>query len=267
MMLDSLVPSLGDMQQSMARALLARDAAERAVPEPWFRGPTEARDGLRVHRNTVIGACWNALRLSYPALERWLGEAAFEALAADYARAHPPMAAALTVYGESFREFVVARVNDPDRALARQLADFDRLFERVSHSAPGFDGAPSHLLGGGVELRLAPSLRVHRAPWPIDELRQRLLLGEAASAVVAEPVQLALWRTPAGVVIRRISAAAATLLEALAGDVLLEDALGAAAGSAAEQIESAPAALARILEDEVLRAGFACITVAATADK
>jgi hypothetical protein len=150
--------------------------------------------------------------------------------------------------------------------LARELADFDWLCERVSQSAAGFDGAPVHWLSDGVQLSLAPSLRMHRAPWAVDELRQRLLAGQAAAAIVMEPLRLALWRAPEGVAMRRLSAAATTLIETLMSGAILDEALGAAAGVAVAEGD-ASAALAVTLEEEVLRAGFARITVAAAGNQ
>jgi len=271
-------PALAAMQGAMTRALLAEDAAGRAVPEAWLQGPEAARDGLHVHRNTVIGGCWNALRLSYPSLERWLGESTFAALAADFARLHPPAEPALTRYGETFGGFVASRLPDARQPLVRALAGFDWLFERVAQSAPAtFVAGTAVPLGEGVQLYLAPGLRLHASAWPVETLRERLLALPAAAAPASLDIpptrglrHRALWRTAQGVHVQPLSGSAAALVGALLDGAPLAAALAAAAdaeagpraapGSAAgpdEFAARADADLVQVLEREVLCAGFA----------
>ena len=61
---------------------------------------------LRVYRNGFIRACVEALRASYPSVERLAGEERFPALARPYVEAHPPRVATLVGYGEDFPRFI-----------------------------------------------------------------------------------------------------------------------------------------------------------------
>lgn len=61
---------------------------------------------LRVYRNGFLKACVEALRASYPSVERLVGEARFPALARPYVEAHPPRSASLVQYGEDFPRFI-----------------------------------------------------------------------------------------------------------------------------------------------------------------
>ena len=61
---------------------------------------------LRVYRNGFLRACIEALRASYPSVERLVGEERFPALARPYVEAHPPRTASLVEYGEDFPRFV-----------------------------------------------------------------------------------------------------------------------------------------------------------------
>ena len=61
---------------------------------------------LRVYRNGFLKACIEALRASYPSVERLVGEERFPALARPYVEAHPPRTASLVEYGEDFPRFV-----------------------------------------------------------------------------------------------------------------------------------------------------------------
>jgi hypothetical protein len=76
----------------MAAALLAADPAAQGLPEVLFAGAHPGAVGLRVHRNTVLGALSNALRSSFKSVERLVGEAFFDRMAVAYARANPPLA-------------------------------------------------------------------------------------------------------------------------------------------------------------------------------
>ena len=61
---------------------------------------------LRVYRNGFLRACIEALRASYPSVERLVGEERFPALVRPYVEAHPPRAACLVEYGNRFPRFV-----------------------------------------------------------------------------------------------------------------------------------------------------------------
>src|SRR5258706_14812020 len=83
-------PSLAVLQSRMAAALLAADREAQDLPEDLFAGAHPGSVGLRVHRNTVLGALSNALRSSFKAVELLVGEAFFDRMPVAYARARPP---------------------------------------------------------------------------------------------------------------------------------------------------------------------------------
>ena len=58
------------------------------------------------HRNTVLAALSQALRLSYLAVDRLVGEDFFDRMAVSFARAVPPGAPQLDDYGAGFAAFV-----------------------------------------------------------------------------------------------------------------------------------------------------------------
>jgi hypothetical protein len=245
------MPSLAELQVSMARALLAADPATRQLPSAWFAGDGER--GLRTHRNNILGACCNALRQSYPTLEWLIGVEHFEALAADFVRRAPPTAPMLALYGEGFAAFAVERAAPEDRQLLDETARFDWLFERVAQSpAEDFSG-PAAMLDGGAQLHLCSSLRLFAARYEVDSLRA----GGTAKLLPADR-HLALWRRAAGVAVQPLEPASAALLSALLAAAGLEVALAAA--SAAASAAGAADTLPALIEREVLRASFARLT-------
>jgi hypothetical protein len=241
------MPSLVDLQTAMGRALLANDAADRALPEAWFEG--EARAGLKVHRNTIVGAYCQALRLSYPTLERVLGAPMFENLAAEFARAHPPQSPSLDTYGEAFADFVAGRAAVSDAALLCELGHFDWIFECVAHSRAGqFKARPAVLLEGGTTLRLADSLQLFHTYYAVDAMRA----GIASSIAPDELRHLALWHRSQGVAVQELRAPAAAFVSTLLQGAALDAALLAATAA----LPGDEASVARSITSEVFQSGF-----------
>jgi hypothetical protein len=240
------MPSLVEVQQALGRALLAAHAADRELPAQWFDGGAEA--GLKVHRNTIVAAYVQALKLSYPTIERTLGASLFENLAAEFGRQHPPQAAALDVYGEGFAEFVASRAADDERELLRELARYDWAFERVAHArADSFSAMPAAQLEGGVRLHFSDSLRLFDACYAVDAMRANAVCSVAPAA----PRTLAMWRRAEGVAVQPLSAAAAAFVAALLRREALEVALQSATAAAVSDNAAAGA-----VSKEVLESGF-----------
>ena len=96
------MPSLLDVQRGFRTAVLAADAS---LPPSLINGGTvSAAARLGVYRNNVIGNLTRALRLSFPAVDRLVGEDFFAAAAQRFIEASPPHAADLNQYGEDFAE-------------------------------------------------------------------------------------------------------------------------------------------------------------------
>ena len=96
--------TLADVQAEFAAAL--RDPAV-TLPAGLVgpdRQPAPRR--FAVYRNNVIVGMVNALRSSFPVIERIVGEDFFEAMARAYALAEPPSSPVLMDYGASFADFI-----------------------------------------------------------------------------------------------------------------------------------------------------------------
>ena len=105
---------------------------------------------LRVYRNGFIRACVEALRASYPSVERLVGEERFPALARPYVEAHPPRVANLAGYGAGFPRFIDdARETHRLDSLA-SFAALDRAWTEVHFAEdrdPGAEAAGTLLAG------------------------------------------------------------------------------------------------------------------------
>src|SRR5208282_6843581 len=97
-----VMPALLELQQ-MLRAQLLGDAvlADDAAPA---NGPEALR--LAIYRNNCLSTLVNALRLSYPAVQRLVGAEFFEGGAREFIRREPPVGACLNDYGAGFAAFL-----------------------------------------------------------------------------------------------------------------------------------------------------------------
>ena len=86
---------------------------------------------LRVYRNGFLKACIEALRASYPSVERLVGEERFPALARPYVDAHPPRTASLVGYGERFPRFIEDTSDTHRLAYLAAFAVLDRAWSEV----------------------------------------------------------------------------------------------------------------------------------------
>ena len=252
--------SLATLQSRMATALMAADEAAWQLPEALFAGTApgaaSASEGLRVHRNTVLGALSHALRLAYPAVDRLVGEAFFDRMAVEFARAQPPLVPQLASWGLAFADFI-DRFPGTDRLpylseLARFDARFDQLARRVADTE--FCGVALPV-DEHVTLHFAAGLLLHSSSYPVNALRDAILADDAATLATIDlaPVEqhLAMWRSAAGVMVQPLGSAAAHYLRAALAGATGEQALAAAAATEADVVAQ--------LQREMLPARFVSI--------
>jgi hypothetical protein len=82
------MPALLELQRAFATSMLHEedDAVCGAVVDDGFA----AAERLRIYRNTCRSTLIEALRMTYPALDRLVGRDFFDMAAARYAGTHPP---------------------------------------------------------------------------------------------------------------------------------------------------------------------------------
>lgn len=170
------MPSLRDTQDHFTRALFTGDAAD--MESLVEGGALTASARLDIYRNNVLVNYQNALRDTYPALVRLVGDEFFNGAARRFARAHSSFSGDLHDYGEAFSTFL--RDFAPARALP-YLPDVARLewaMHRVFHAAdaaalaPGdFDGLDAGRL---PQLRFAlhPAARLLTSEFPVMRIWQ-----------------------------------------------------------------------------------------------
>lgn len=158
-----------------------------------------------VYRNGYIKGCSEALRASYPVVERLVGEEYFTFLAGSYVDLHPPKRATFIGYGERFPEFL-AQIRDQHQL--PYLADFARLDKSWLKA---YFAADSELLceqdielwqqaGHAIEslaVCLPESTQLLSLQYPVSELWLLLKSEQAPATDVTMPMQveqLMVWR-------------------------------------------------------------------------
>lgn len=235
---------LADMQRDFARAVLAGTVPGLALAP----GRVPAADAMQVHRNTVIGALVNALRLTYPSIDALVGETFFDQAAAAFAQSHPPARGRLAGYGEGFIAFLADHV--PSLPYLPDVARLDWAMERAT-MAP--DTVKRFVLDAAVTLEWPVSLSLLKLDYPADEIR--MALGDDAALLAIDmrpgPRGILVWRRGGNVLTRTIRPPATAFVEAMLAN-------GGADAALSSALAISPDALSTIQSD-IFSASFCTI--------
>lgn len=211
----------------------------------------DAIPAIAVYRNNVFGNLTGALRLTYPAILRLVGEPFFAEAAARFIAGSPPRSADLYEYGQDFAAFI--EVFEPARSLP-YLADVARLEFAVCRAlhAPRtvpLDAAAFAALSGDAPevIRLAPhpalallhvktpAQAIWRGALAADEATRTACLGAIDPASGGEHLAVV---NPAGAVdVLTLDTASHALAERLVTGTTLGETLdGAMPDAAAKQL-------------------------------
>jgi hypothetical protein len=248
---------LRDYQRSIAAGLLTGETGTAALL--IASGGVPPADRLRIHRNTMLTALINALRLSYPAVEALVGREFFAQTARIFIQAEPPRAALLSLYGGAFADFLARYELARTLSYLPDVARLEWAVERAAHGPADHEVPPRADIDlGGTRLTLAPSLTLLQTRYPAEPIWRAALEqdGDALSRVdvAPSPALLAIWRDGDGAEVLPLGLGAAAFLEELLAGGDAESAINAAAAAdpdsdpiAAITAEILPAAFARLM--------------------
>ena len=230
------MPALRELQQAFGAFMLSENDA--AVCGHIVEGGFSAAERFRIYRNTCRSTLTEALRMTYPAVDRLVGGEFFDMAAGQFITAYPPNSGYLNDYGGEFAGFLCAF--GPASALA-YLADVARFEWALSVAANAVDAAvldPAALATLDPEqhatLRFEPhpSLSLLALAYPADQIADAVLSGnDAAMAQVdllSGPVWLVVHRGPSGVEAQRLEPDAYGFLSRLCSEERLGSLLEAA---------------------------------------
>jgi hypothetical protein len=131
------MPSLLETQRAFLGAIVMRESA--ALAAQIADGVFSPSERLDVYRNTFIATLTSALRISFPAVHRLVGEEFFDVAAQYFIESGPPQTAYLNAYGGGFADFLA---QFPSVAGLPYLADVARLEWAVNGALHAEDAAP-----------------------------------------------------------------------------------------------------------------------------
>lgn len=226
-------PCAPDWRAGFTPGLLdARRAAPADVIAPAGKGVVRR---YAVYRNNVMASLIAALAAIYPALQRIVGGACFDALARAHIRATPPSSPLLFEYGRGFAGFLATHALTRADPVLADVARIERAWLDAYHAADapalGVEAlmavAPASL--ARLRLRVHPAAHVVRSRHPALDLFTHNRVPGAAGAPAAEEAQDTLITRPdQDVIATRLPAGGAAFVGALIDGV----ALGAAAETA-----------------------------------
>jgi hypothetical protein len=169
--------ALRELQQVFGQALLSdSDAALSALEPEVGEGALTARERLAVYRNTVLVSLTEALRETFPAVCRIVGEPFFAFAAREFIAAHPPLRPELSEYGKALPSFLAAF--PPCRELV-YLADTARLewLMNVARYAGDVAAVSARCLSDAalpdaahLVFEFHPACGYLESAWPIDRI-------------------------------------------------------------------------------------------------
>ncbi len=229
------VSSPRELERDFAAALLG--GSEDAVVAEIQGDGLDPGARLAIYRHHVSATLAEALESTYPVVVRLVDRRFFAYAADQFIRRHPPAGPCLFEYGESLGDFLATF--PASRHLA-YLPDVARLEWALNHALHAEDAAifdPGWLAAlrpdevGGVRLRLHPSVSLLESPWPIDRIWRANQPGSNPDATVSLDqggARLEVYRLEDGVMFRTIAADTYAFRSALASDLDLQGAVGAA---------------------------------------
>ena len=245
--------SLAEYQTQLSAALRGGDDAHRL----FRQGAFTIEDGLHIYRGNVATAAANALRLTFPAVNRLVGAAYFDQLCGKRLQLDPPKSGSLADYCVQFPQFLQAVEHLHHLPYLADTARFDLALERTAN-ADRRARSIRIALDEHTVLVLEPTLACLTLHYPADEIRSAIETDEEALSRVDMSRRVrrrAIWRGANGVDLRQLSEGSGLFLSAILNGRGLDHALEEASHAAGD-------AVALDIEHDIMRAPFTRILAA-----
>ncbi|MGH8232025.1 MAG: HvfC/BufC family peptide modification chaperone [Steroidobacteraceae bacterium] len=198
------MPALLELQRAWSAQLLS-DAPLLGVADA---------PGFAIYRDTACSTLVNALRLSFPAVERLVGAQFFDAAARSFVREHAPEGAYLNDYGDQLPQFLQSFAPAAGVVYLAEVARLEWAVNRALHASdvPGLSLTRLRALDEAALARVCfmahPSLSLLQLSFPADAIWRAVLeQDDAAMAAIdltSGPVRLLIERDAGGVQVRRL---------------------------------------------------------------
>ncbi|HUH83780.1 MAG TPA: DNA-binding domain-containing protein [Stellaceae bacterium] len=210
------MPTLLEVQRAMRQSVV--EGADAAILGVVMGDDLRAAERLRVYRGNSASALVEALRLSYPAIDKLVGAECFTGCARRFIALSPPRTPWLYAYGGEFGGFLASL---PSLASLSYLEDVARLEWAINAAlhAPDHDGLDATALRAlaaadpdVVRLERHPGLGLLRVDSPADVIWRAVLEDDDATLARLDPAEGPHWllveRDDAGLRVGRLTEAA-----------------------------------------------------------
>lgn len=145
---------------------------------------------FNVYRNNIIVGLVDALGTGFPATKALVGDAFFDAMAAEFARSSPPASPLMPEYGLDFPAFIAAFPPAQSLPYLADVARIESAMRRAYHAADVSPVAPQALTDPTVlsqRWHFAPAVRWLSSAYPAEDIR-RAALGAQQTTHTAQDV-------------------------------------------------------------------------------
>ncbi|WP_341710783.1 DNA-binding domain-containing protein [Erythrobacter sp.] len=156
------------------QALFAQALLDPGVSVPVFVNAASGR--FNVYRNNYLITLRNALRSTFPAVERLVGEEFFAALACAFAERHPPQSPIMARYGDAFPGFIETLPTLTEFPYLADVAHLEYARVQAYHAADaksfGIDSEAAATAALDHPAMLHPSVRIIASAYPTHSIWQ-----------------------------------------------------------------------------------------------
>ena len=227
------MPTLRELQRSFAAALF--DGRDMALCAQVRSDAAEARERIGIYRHQLHEGFRRALAVEFPVTERLVGRAYFARLARKFQRAHPSRAGDLHHIGAPFAAFLAQRCGGGTYDYLAHVARLEWALQEcaIAPDAIALDPRIVRSISARrcakLRFQLHPACRLIASPYPTLAIWRANQ--DAAVEIIdleAGPTRVLLRRNACGIEFHEFSIAEFALLEKIAEDCCLGEALDAA---------------------------------------
>lgn len=228
------MPTLHEIEIALFRSVVRHD--DGAAQDMIDARGVAAKHRLDVYRSTFVSVSANALRLSFPAIERLLGAEFFDCAARTFVENDPPRSACLNDYGAAFPRFLERYPPAASLVYLPGVARLEWVVSRALHAREAETLDVSGLLDvdpndvDQVALVPHPSIGLVFAEHPVDEIWDAVLAQSDASMEAVDlgagPVRLLVQRAATKIVVERLTEPEWSFMDALCAGRSLDEAIG-----------------------------------------
>jgi hypothetical protein len=254
--MNTSAPTLLELQHAVRRAIVGRDDADAATHIVADGIDPAAR--LGIYRNTFASVLVNALRSSYPVVQKLVAAECFEGAARLFIDEQPPQYANLDDYGAGFPEFLARFSAVAELVYLSDVARLEWAVNRALHAPDATSLDPVRLAtltpNEQAHVRFAPhpSAQLVHATHPADTIWRATLASDDAALTTIDPASGSVWllvhRAETGVEVSRLSEPAWHFTAALFAGYPLHSALEEAPCAEAQELLAEHLAARRFTE-------------------